>query len=77
MNTEHGQPPGHPPESIRIPINQRLFDLEKERLRLVTQYDEIMTRVEEGDDTGFTLTRITKRLSDVNREIERVRGTSS
>lgn len=76
MNTEHGESPAHPAESFNLPINQRLFDLERERVRLVAQYDEVMARVEDGDDTGFTLTRITKRLNDVNREIERVRGTS-
>ncbi len=74
MTTEHGEPLDHPSDPIKVPINQRLFDLERERLRLVAEYDEIMTRVEDGDDTGFTLTRITKRLSDIDREIERVRG---
>lgn len=73
MNTEHGEFPGHPPQPINVPIDRRLFDLEKERLRLVAQYEEIMNCVEDGDDTGFTLTRITTRLSDINREIDRVR----
>ena len=76
MNTDQGDPLGHTPEALGVPFNQRLFDLERERLRLVAEYDEIMTRVEEGDDTGFTLTRITTRLSNVNREIERVSGRS-
>jgi len=73
MNTEYDEPPGHPPQPINVSMDRRLFDLEKERLRLVSQYEEIMNRVEDGDDTGFTLTRITKKLSDVNREIDRVR----
>lgn len=57
-------------------VDERLSELERERLRLASEYEQILREVVDGDGTGYALIRVSAQLKKVTDEIERVRQTA-
>ena len=53
--------------------DRRLLELERERLRLASEYDQILREVVDGDGTGYALIRVSTQLKKVTDEIQRIR----
>ena len=74
MRTSDGQPLKAAGDQTmdRGGTNQQLSDLKRERLRLTARYEEIMNKVVDGDDTGFTLQKVSQELKSIERAIARI-----
>ena len=72
MTTENLEPLTDYHREVPNAADLRLMELERQRLKLVSQYEKILFEVSDGDDTGYALVRINAQLKKIPDEMQRL-----